>query len=114
MGLDRNDYVMLAIDLSDLNINVFEEKYLPYVEGHPDVDYSLIYDYMNKDYLYFGKVLAQSDYNGFDKEIIEIDLDLLQYSEGEREEILYEVNEIFNTNFNNTDLIKLIAFTHFW
>lgn len=51
MGVDRTDYIIYGWKLpyglknSDGNeIDFFEDKYLPYVEGHKGIQYTIIVD----------------------------------------------------------------------
>lgn len=57
-------------DLFDSNgeeINVYEDSFLPFVEGHKGVDEAIVYDQMCGEYTVFGKRLAymDSDVNEF-------------------------------------------------
>ena len=68
MSVDRTDYIVYGWRLSyglknskDEEINFWDDKYLPMIEGHPDEKYSIIRDGMWSDYTVFGKVIADAD-----------------------------------------------------
>lgn len=74
MSVDRTDYLILGYMMpynlktrKDEEIDLWDDKYLPYLEGWKDEKYRLIRDGMGGQYNVFGLVLNQSDdYGGFD------------------------------------------------
>jgi len=68
MGVDCTTYLMMGIKLpysvvDEYKIYNNEDLYLPYIEGHKDVKYTLIIDSMSNEYVVFGKVLTSLDAN---------------------------------------------------
>jgi hypothetical protein len=62
MGVECTTYLMMGIKLpysvmDEYKINN-DDLYLPYIEGHENIKYTLIIDGMNGEYVVFGKVLA--------------------------------------------------------
>lgn len=70
MGVDRTDYIIFGFklnpeELKRKNINLWDEKYLPYREGRKNIPYSIIHDGMCGEYTVFGKVInSTGDYEG--------------------------------------------------
>lgn len=62
MSINRYTYLMIGIRLKrdDLPFDWQDDKYLPYIEGHKDVDLRIEYG-EGSDYFYIGKVLAISE-----------------------------------------------------
>ncbi len=99
MGIYRQDYILFGWKLSnkitnDKNevIDFFEDKYLPYIEGHKGIDYYIINDQMCGKYTAFGKRIMCSNVNeGWNFETI--------VSEGlNSEEVINKYIELFGTN----------------
>jgi len=62
MGLDRTDYIIYGWKLPP-NMDGFDywdEKYLPYIEGHPGEDYTMVLEEENK-FLAFGKLIKMAE-----------------------------------------------------
>ena len=113
MGVDKTHYVILGIDIQDLDMDFWgkEDKYLPYIEGHRDVKYSIINGSMDDNYCFFGKVLAKGDkQEGIS--LTTINEEEISYSE--KEEILYKTNKLFDSDFNNPNEVKIYCFTKWW
>lgn len=111
MGVDYNHRVLVGIDVSAKRklINEDEETFLPYIEGHYNIEFDLVDDYESQDFLYFGKVLADGDkYVGIEKK--EIDIDSLSKI---REEVAVAYKELFKEECDASK-IKLIACTIVW
>ena len=73
MGVYRIDYIVygwkLPYELKNKNgkIDLWADKFLPYIEGHKGVEYTLISDGICGEYNVFGKLLnhAESDGDGW-------------------------------------------------
>lgn len=63
MGMHKTTYLMLGIRMpaSEFPGDRYDEEWLPYVEGHPGVEMSILSG-ESDDYLYIGKQLADSGY----------------------------------------------------
>jgi len=59
MGLDRTDYIIYGWMLPPkmVGFDYWDDKYLPYIEGHPGVDYTIVLEENNK-FLAFGKLIG--------------------------------------------------------
>jgi len=111
MGVDRKDYVMFAVDINDKKIDFYDdgnEKYLPYIEGHSDVEFSIVDDCMSRRYCFFGKIIKSAeDYDGFDREPIDIDDYTINKIKNQIGEEYYQLfDECLDIN-----IIKLYCFT---
>ena len=66
--IDRTDYIVYGYKIpktiSD-KIDMFDDKYLPMVEGHENEEFSLIIDYMSGTCNVFGIILERDD-DGWD------------------------------------------------
>jgi hypothetical protein len=82
MGVSRTDYIVygwkLPSDIKDKDgkvIDFWDEKFLPYIEGHLGVKYIFISDGMCGDYCVFGKKLnVQRDDEYEDTNFKELDI----------------------------------------
>jgi hypothetical protein len=114
MGVDREDYFMVGIDINDLDIDFHslenEDKYGPYLNLRwidDKSEFCIINDGMSGEYSFFGKVLDQGNYHeGLDINIVE-DYDMNKI----KEKVLIEANNLFNRDFSKDD-VKIICFTH--
>jgi hypothetical protein len=59
MGVDRTDYVMFGVDISDLDIDWTD--YVPEIEGAPDRKFDMVDDGMSGIYTFVGKILAKAE-----------------------------------------------------
>lgn len=75
MSVDRSDYIIygwkLPFNMTSSNnekIDFWDDKFLPYIEGHQGIEYSLIRDGMSGEYMVFGQRLSSGgdDYEGWD------------------------------------------------
>ena len=107
MSVDKTHYVLLGLKINSID-DYWNEKYLPYIEGHPDVEYRLIVDQMSGEYAFFGKVLAfGGKYEGIP--VTEINIyDIIDIRE--QSKILDKAEELFIKKFSTED-INLYAFT---
>lgn len=114
MGVERKDYIMLAVDIKDRDIDFYDdknEKFLPYIEGHKDCEFSIIDDAMCEKYCFFGKVLKTAeDYDGLNIEPIDISFD---YVSNLKEDICKEYYKLFETILPY-NAIKLYCFTNWY
>lgn len=106
MGVDRNDYLMLGVDLG---AKAFDwNKHEPEMAGMPNRRFDIIYDGMCGKYCIAGKVIASSDpYEGF--EMAKIDPTKLDI---DRAELAAKVSEAFDRKISADDF-GLILFSHF-
>jgi hypothetical protein len=114
MSLDRKDYLMLAVNINDKHIDFYDEeneKFLPYIEGHRNVNLRIVEDVMSGEFCFFGKVLkVGEDYDGFDTSPIEISDAIIK---SQKSQIADKYFELFNEQINEND-IKLYCFTKYW
>lgn len=114
MGVDKKDYVMFAVDITDKKIDFYDdenEKFLPYIEGHKDCEFAIVDDCMSGRYCFFGKVLKTAeDYDGFDREPIDISFENVSDI---KESICVEYMKLFNELIKMND-IKLYCFTKWY
>jgi hypothetical protein len=82
MSVDRTDYIVygwkLPYKLENRNgetLDLWDDKFLPYIEGHKDVECRIISDGMCGDYTVFGVVLNSGgdQYEGWKFEELNID-----------------------------------------
>lgn len=72
MGVDRTDYIiygykMPADYLKKKGIDMWDDKFLRYIEGWKGENYSLIYDGMSGEYLVFGlRISMANEQEGFE------------------------------------------------
>lgn len=79
MGFYRTDYIVygwkLPFEIKDNNgnkIDLWNDKFLPYIEGHPNVNYLLMRDNIAGRYTVFGlKLYKQKDDDGWDFQKLE-------------------------------------------
>jgi hypothetical protein len=98
MSLIRTDYLMLAINISDIEFDMYDEKYTPYVDGHKNVEFSIVKD-CNGEFCYFGIVLKKSDDNGFDRTPVNVLFNSWMVSQLRRN-IYLTCNDLFNCEFD--------------
>lgn len=65
MGIDRTDYIIYGFkmnpsDLKSKGINIHDDKFLPYIAGHPGIKEVIVYDYMSGEYVVFGKLINRA------------------------------------------------------
>ena len=92
MGLYRTDYIvygwklpLLMKDKDDNLINFWDDKFVPYTEGHKGVEYTIVRDF-DKKHLVFGKVMGVNC-DGWDYENLNLILDA--------EEVKNKYKEVF-------------------
>jgi hypothetical protein len=66
MGVDRTDYIVYGFklhpnDLKAKGISIHDDKYLPYMEGHPDIVDVIVYDAMSGKYVVFGNLINKAE-----------------------------------------------------
>lgn len=74
MGVDRTDYIVygwkLPYDMKDKNgqeIDFWDDKFLPMIEGWPEEELALVRDGMCGQYVVFGLMIKHADeYKGWD------------------------------------------------
>lgn len=70
MGVERTDYIIFGFkfdpaELKRNNIDIWDDKYLPFTEGHKGVTDTIVYDGMNGEYIVFGKLINKAEeYDG--------------------------------------------------
>lgn len=104
MGVDRNDYLMIGIDLGYENVDY--EKFVKEIEDAPDRRFDIIPDCMGGKFAIAGKILAYADeYAGFG--MIYPDPNSVN-----REELAAKISEATGRSIIADDL-KLILFTQY-
>ena len=87
MSLDRTDYIIygwkLPVDMD--GFDYWDDKFLPYTEGHPGVDYTIVLEENNK-FLAFGKLIGIAD---------EWDFKLIDFKNLNPEEVQEKYGEVF-------------------
>src|SRR5689334_9708221 len=83
MGLLRSDFIVNGWKLpisyfQEKGIDLWDDKYLPYVEGHPGVIYTIL---RTSRYAVFGLMIAHVEEDGFD--FVELPRDMLDVSNAE-------------------------------
>ena len=106
MGYDTDFVVLLGFDIKDVEFDKWDDKYLPYIEGHEGTEFTIIESEMTNNYCFFGKVLAYHNERG--SEIKKLPL---RTSEDTQEKICKTANGLFDKAFHPID-IRLYSFTH--
>lgn len=63
----RTDYIVYGFKLPEMkDINLWDDKYLPYIEGHPGIEYTIIrgeeeVGEEEVDYVVFGKLIGMDN-----------------------------------------------------
>lgn len=115
MGVYRIDYIIygwkLPYELKDLNdnkIDLWDDKYLPFIEGWKDEKYTLIRDGMSGKYNMFGIMLEKAEgYDGWPTTELSFE-DLSK----DKDELICKFKELFYGDKNMPDP-KIIIFTDF-
>lgn len=118
MGVDRTAYVIAGYKMpgkmhhqtTGEKLEVYEDKFMRYVEGRKDEKFSIIHDGMCGNYTAFGVVLVSlGDHDG-DTEFEEIDLDSIFF-----EEIKAKYIELFGDYLPPDAQLypKILAFNHY-
>ncbi len=119
MGVDRTDYIIFGFkfspkDLKQHGIDLWDDKYLPYIEGHQGVEYIIVNDGMSGEYVVFGKLINQADENeGSNFKKIEYDS---FFSDQVNKAIIYKFKELFgNEMYASIEDIdpQLLVFSHY-
>jgi hypothetical protein len=109
MGVERKDYIVLGANIKDyVNINDMweDDKYLPYLEGHYNVEYRIIPSCYDDSYVIAGKVLGEyRDHQGISITNLH---DLLPSSED-----CSKVVEFLN-QFDENLQPQILIFTHWY
>lgn len=67
MGITRQDFIVYGWKLAyDSKLDIFSDKFLPYIEGHPGIKYTLVSDGMCGEYNVFGRLISMSNDEGWD------------------------------------------------
>jgi hypothetical protein len=66
MGVERTDYIVFGFKMNPellkrKRINIWDDKYLPFIEGHKGVPDVFVYDGMNEEYAVFGKLINRAE-----------------------------------------------------
>jgi len=115
MGVDRTDYIMFGWKLpyeiknsKGVELDLWDDKYLPMIEGHTDERFSIIRDGMSGEYMVFGLSLGNSEiYTGW--EFTSLKLDKL-----DPEELKTKYREVFD--LDEKEIIAepyLFIFSHY-
>lgn len=72
MGMNYDHYVIYGYPVKKDEFDMWGDSFLPYIEGHSDVECRLLYGEEESEYAFFGKVYAMADkWNPFDTKEIE-------------------------------------------
>jgi len=114
MGVDRTDYIVygykLPYKLKNKNgiIDIWDNKFLPMIEGHKGEEFIIVSDGMSGEYNVFGlKISSCDEYTGWD--FVELDIENLN-----AEKVKSKYREIFEPS--DEDVIpepNLLIFSHF-
>jgi len=93
MGLYRTDYIvygwklpLLMRDKDGNDIDFWDDKFLPYIEGHKGVDFTIVRDFDNKQ-MAFGKLIGINS-DGWDYQNLDI-------NKLDAKEVQDKYNEVF-------------------
>ena len=105
MSVSREDYLILGFNLDEktFDYDKYEEDMIEYNE---ELEYGILYDGMNKNYIIAGKVLCKGDeYDG---------IDLVQFNIDELLDEVVKVKKWAKEKFNLSDVeVRLSCLTHF-
>ena len=106
MGVDRTDYLMLAVDMGAEDFDY--DKHEAEIEGAPNARFDIVYDGMCGKYCLAGKIIAKSDAcEGF--EMAKIDPGKLNVDPAA---LAAAVSDAFERKLVPSDF-SLILFSHF-
>jgi hypothetical protein len=114
MGVDRSDYLiygykMPADYLESKGIELFEDsKYLPFIEGWKDEDYSIVHDQMSGKYCVFGYKILYTNEQGFDF------VQLPPTWNVNADQVKAKFIELFGFSPDDLEEPKPLLFTHYW
>jgi len=107
MSIDRTDYIVYGwklplnmVDGDGNDINFWDDKFLPYIEGHQGEEYTIIRD---DDFMVFGKLIA-CDNDGWM-------VTHLPFKKLNPKEVINKYNEVFGIEGNGAEPY-LFIFTH--
>lgn len=105
MGVDRTDYIIYGwkMEYSD---KYYEDKLLKYVEGHKNVNETLVVDGMCGDYAVFGTLIDHCDDDGEGWDFVE-----LSFQDLDAEALKKLYKELFETEPVGEP--KLLIFSHY-
>lgn len=110
MSTTYTTYLMLGIKTTqeESGINMWEDKWLPYIEGHPGVDIFIKYS-SEESNLYIGKVLANWSRND-DSTELDIPMYNMQY---QYQEDIFSIQNFINQNLKQlyNKPVSLLFFT---
>jgi hypothetical protein len=115
MGVDRSDYLIYGYKmppdyLESKGIELFEDrKYLPFIEGWKDEDYSIVHDQMCGKYCVFGYSVAYANSNGF--EFVELPPDGWPVT---ADQVKEKFKEVFGFDSSELGEPKVLLFSHYW
>ena len=113
MSVDRTDFIIygwkLPYELKNENgdIDLWDDKFLPFIKGHKGVEYSLISDGMCGNYTVFGKLLGQATDDSDGWGFINLDLSAIN-----SEEVKSKYKELFEIDIIPSEPY-LFIFSHF-
>ncbi|MGE5438103.1 MAG: hypothetical protein ACM3O3_12895 [Syntrophothermus sp.] len=103
MSLTRIDYLMLGINISSIEFDYFDEKYLPYIEGHNGTEYAIIKNGCDSEFCYYGIILKKSDYSGFDRTPVNVLFNSWMISKLRRN-IYNTCNNLFDSQYDKRNV----------
>jgi len=112
MSVSRTDYIMfgwkLPIHLKNKNgaIDLWADKFLPFIEVPNGAEYALIIDQMCGQYIVFGNLLARATDDGYCWGFSSLDFSV------NREAVILKYTELFETDTPPSEPY-LFIFSHF-
>jgi hypothetical protein len=119
MGVNKTHYIIFGFKvhpnkLKSEKIDIWSDKFLPYIEGHKDIPYTIIYDGMCGEYLVFGKLIHKDhDYDSFSFTSISYK-DF--FDDKENKEVTQAFIDLFGKEIFNDledEEPQMLVFTHF-
>lgn len=114
MGVSREDYIVygwkLPYDFKDSEgnkIDFLDDKYLPYIEWHEGVEYTIISDGMCGDYNVFGLLVKNCTDNGDGWDFEELNIE-----DFDSNKVISKYKELLNND--PEEYPKLFIFSHYY
>lgn len=115
MGVDRTDYIVYGyklpyrIENKNEEIDLWDEKFLPMIEGHQGEEFTIVRDVVLEKYVVFGKLIERCEggYVGWD--FVHLDIDQL-----DAEKVKSKYREVFELEEDESIAEPhLFIFSHF-
>ena len=110
MSSEKTTHFGYYVDLLSLDIDIYEDKWLPYTEGHYDCEFDLVYSQCGggEDILYFGYTFAKSgQYDGQTNDVVDLEDEKPKYM---RYEIIKELLDKYLVTEEECENLPLCQF----